>query len=206
MAVKISVPPETLNPEPETNMCFGCKVHCCTLQIDLTVYDIARISHFEKPVPFLVYVDAKRDDPFAFRAFGKLVKFVLLKKQDGLCVFFDGRKNLYCTIEDSKPSVCLAYPMTLTASGQVVIRPNVVCPTENLRRADFNKMSKSVLEDYFWERERYYEFVADWNQTARGDESPEAFLRFAASEMDLEKTPPGRIIRKIKRRLRWLRA
>ena len=203
MGVKVHLPPA----KPEANMCFGCNVRCCTLRIDLTVYDIARLASASRaPIPdFLVYTDAPAGDRFGFRSSGKLLKFVLAKKKDGLCVFFDGKGDLYCTIEDAKPSACLAYPMALTREGVPVVREDVMCPKENLKRADFNKMSKAVLEDYVWERDRHAEFVADWNMCAKGDEPPEEFLRFAASELDLERVPWGRLVRYLKRKLLRLR-
>ena len=202
MGVKVRLPPDKTG----SNMCSGCTVRCCSLQIDLTIYDIVRIAAVGKPVAsFLAFVDAKETDPFAFRAYGKMVKFVLLKRRDGLCVFFDGRRGLYCAIEESKPSSCLAYPMALDASGRVFVRKDVLCPSKNLARADFSKMSKSVLEDYVWELDRHAEFAADWNRSARGDEPPERFLAFASSEAELESTAWGRIIRRAKRRFRRLR-
>src|SRR5512143_3321132 len=153
MGVKVLLPEE----KPGGNMCLGCTVRCCTLTIDLTVYDIARLAVFAgKPVnDFLQYTQGDRDERFAFRSGGKLAKFILRKKEDGLCIYFDGAKGLYCTVEDSKPSVCLAYPMKLTDSGELAIRDDIACPAENLKRADFVKMSKAVVGNHVWERDRH---------------------------------------------------
>lgn len=198
MVVRVSM------PEKPQSMCQGCEVRCCTLTIDMTVYDTARLAVFagKRVEDFLQYADAEPDEIFAFRSLGKLVKLILKKKEDGLCIYFDSSKGLYCTVEESKPSACLAYPMELTDDGRLAIRKDALCPAENLGRADFVKMSKEVVGNYIWERDRHAEFVSDWNRSARGDERPEEFLRFAASEAELERTAWGRMVRRAKRRLR----
>lgn len=186
--------------EQTQNMCSGCPVHCCTLAIYPTSYDITRILIVgeKKFDSFIGYVEAAEDDPLAFKAWDKMIKFKIDKKQDGLCIFFDSSKKLYCTIEEYKPGVCLAYPMELR-DGEVALRDEAICPKENLKRADFNKMSKQVLEDALWEWDRYAEFVHDWNGFAKGNEKPEEFLKFAASEMEAEMNPIRVHLRHVRR-------
>ncbi len=193
--------------EKPQSMCLGCKVRCCTLTIDMTVYDMARLAVFagKRVEDFLQYADAEPDEIFAFRSLGKLVKLILRKKEDGLCMYFDASRGLYCTVEDAKPSACLAYPMELAEDGRLAVRKDAMCPAGNLKRADYVKMSREVVSNYIWERDRHAEFVADWNMSARGDERPEAFLKFAASEAELERTAWGRAVRRAKRGIRLLR-
>lgn len=195
MVVRITKP-ETAQ---DKNMCYGCSVHCCELEIDLTSYDIARIMFAGRTLDFVKFVESEGRHALAFKALGKMVKLVLKKKNDGLCIFFDGKRELYCSIEEFKPGVCLAYPMEIR-DGKATIREDVICPKENLKRADFNKMSKKMLEDWTWEWDRYAEFIEDWNSFARGDEEPNEFLKFAYKEMEAEMNPVKSILRNIRRR------
>lgn len=204
MSVKVVLPLES--PKPGTNMCSGCPGHCCRLRVDLTSYDIFRIAAIEKrrPGEFAEAIAAKGDDALAFKADGIMAKFILKHRQNGWCMLFNEKKELSCTIEHSKPAICLSYPFSLVG-GVSTLRQNILCPPKNRLMADRAKMSPTVLEDGIWEFSRYQEMVDDWNLTAKGDETPDDFLVFAASEMDLERTPLGRIIRKAKRALRKLR-
>jgi Fe-S-cluster containining protein len=206
MAVSVRKPkaqnpePGTQNPRPETsNMCLGCNVRCCSLIIDLTIYDIIRIAVIRRlpPEGFVTIVRAEDDDAFAFRALGTKVKAVL-KQGRGTCMFMDSSASLKCTNEEAKPAVCLAYPFALF-NGKPVLRTDVVCPAENLLRADTGKMSANTLMDYLWERNHHVGFVNDWNAAARGDETADEFFKFADKEMELEKTPWGSFYRKLRR-------
>lgn len=203
MAVNVKVAPP---PAESQNMCSGCPGHCCRLRVDLTSYDILRITAIEERAPheFAEAVIAAEDDALAFKSDGGMAKFVLRHRINGWCILFNEKKELSCTIERSKPAICLSYPFSLV-DGKSALRANILCPQKNRLMADKVKMAPSVLEDGIWEFLRYQEMVDDWNTVARGDESPEDFLRFAASEMDLERTPLGRIIRKLKRGFRKLR-
>ncbi len=187
-----------------TNMCTGCPGHCCRLIVDLTPYDIFRLVHFEglKIADFTELMRAAEDDAFAFRSMGGLIKFVLKHKENGYCSLLDEGKGLKCTVEGSKPGICLSYPFSLK-EGKPYVRDDALCPPMNRKMADFAKMSVPVLEDGRWEWARYQEMVDDWNLTAKGDEPPEEMLKFAAREMDLETYPLGRMYRKIKRSLLW---
>ncbi len=193
--IKINEPPQS------QNMCQGCQGHCCSLTVELTSYDIARIvvEKGRDPKNFVKYTDADEND-YSFKALGKRVKLILGHKKDGYCTFFDSKKTLKCSIDDSKPGICLAYPMDLH-NGKSMLRTNVVCPLENLKKADFVKMSTAALEDCRWEWERHKEMLEDWNSFARGHENPEEFLRFAFREMQLETSPWGAIYRKIRRKV-----
>jgi Fe-S-cluster containining protein len=200
MAVKVEM------ERPTTNMCLGCPGHCCKLVVDLTSYDMFRLALLEGKAmdSFAQLVLAEDDDAFAFKCLGKMVKFILKHKKDGFCVLLDDGASLKCTVEGSKPAICLAYPFSLR-DGKPLLRDDALCPPVNRLLSGRLKMSVPVLEDAGWEWARYQEFVDDWNLKAKGDEKPEDFLRFAAKETELEKTPLGRIRRGISRRLLWLR-
>jgi Fe-S-cluster containining protein len=202
MAVTVKF--DNTNPGPAAeNMCAGCPGHCCKLLVDLTGYDIFRLVILEKKdqADFLDVVYAKPDDAYGFRALGALVKLVLKHKDDGYCVFFDEKENLGCTVENSKPAICLTYPFVLN-NGRREFQTAALCPPKNRLKADYVKMSPQVFEDAFWEFDRYQEIINDWNAAADGSETPNDFLNFAASEMDLEQSAWGRSIRKIKRSIR----
>jgi Fe-S-cluster containining protein len=190
--------------EEHPNMCTGCPGHCCKLTVDLTSYDMYRLAIVEGKAmdsfAHLVYADT--DDAYGFKAEGKMVKFVLKHKEDGFCILFDKSKDFMCTVEGSKPAICLAYPFNIV-DGKPSLRDDAACPPMNKLLADPVKMSVPVIEDARWEWARYLEFVDDWNLKSKGDEPAEKFLKFAAREMDLEKSPIGRAYRKIKRSLLW---
>jgi Fe-S-cluster containining protein len=178
------------------NMCSGCPALCCKISAEITSYDIARIILNEgKDCSDFVQLARARSDDQGFVAKNECMMFVL-KHNQGSCVFLSADQK--CSIENSKPSLCLSYPFELRF-GKLFIRHDKLCPLKNLLRPDIGKMSKEVLEDYYWERDRYYEIVDDWNLFAEGTESPELFLKYAFDQMELESTPMGSIIRKIKR-------
>ncbi|HSB46837.1 MAG TPA: YkgJ family cysteine cluster protein [Candidatus Bilamarchaeum sp.] len=185
---------EAGKPGPEANMCFGCAVYCCELFVDLTIYDILRISVLEKRNidDFVSAMYAEPDDIYSFRAEGKFIQLVL-KHVDGACVFFRRHEKLKCSIDSSKPALCLAYPFSFRTGK---LRSDILCPKPNLALVHSAKMSPQALEDCKWEDERYQEIVEDWNILSDGSESIEKFLRFAVSEMELEKTPLGRARRR----------
>jgi Fe-S-cluster containining protein len=202
MAVKITLPPETGNPKPEApNMCLGCPGHCCKLTVDLTSYDIARIMALEKRVPddFAMVVDASPDDYYGIKVEGGTRKIVLQHKGE-YCVFFDRTARRGCTIEDSKPSICIYYPFHIRR-GHPVIQEKALCPPANRARIDHAKMSQKALDDCYWEMERYAEIVSDWNALTDGKRTMDEFMEFASSEMKLEMNPFTSIYRKLKRML-----
>ncbi len=198
MAVKVAL----VKPPKAPNMCSGCKVHCCKLVVDLTSYDMFRLSILQG-LPLTEFTDLRRaqdDDSFAFRTNLGMVKFVLKRKPSGFCHFVDEGADLKCTAEDAKPSICLAYPFSLR-DGKAVMREDAMCPPANKLLADHVKMSVPVMEDAVWEWDRYQEFINDWNLGADGKKGPEDFLKFAASQIELEKTSWGRAYRKA---VRWI--
>lgn len=185
-------------PIDNPNMCYGCKSKCCTLRVDLTPFDIARIVHSEgkEAKDFAVFVPAKPNDAFGFRLKGGYFKFVLLRK-DGICCF-SGDGALKCTIEKSKPAVCIVYPFSISY-GITYLRRETVCPAENLQRADYSKMSAAVLRDYLWESARYEETLRLWNRHARGDEELAQFYSFVAHDIDADKSRLGGLKRSLGR-------
>lgn len=207
MAVKVNLPKAEPQEEKPENMCSGCPGHCCRLRVDLTSYDVFRLVLLEnKPASdFAQAIFAEHDDALAFKAEGRMVKLILKHKQNGWCHFFREHKELGCSVEGSKPAICLSYPFSLV-DGNSVMRGNALCPPMNRLKADRVKMSPHVLEDGLWEFSRYQEMVDDWNGFANGSETPADFLKFAASEMDLERTAVGRFVRKVKRKFRRLRS
>lgn len=191
---------KTQGPQPGTGMCAGCPGLCCTTPIaDLTSYDIFRIEAAEgkRMEDFAELKVAGAGDAFAFRWGSKMVKLVL-KKRYAACVFFDSRKTLGCTIEKSKPSVCLAYPFFLRGES-IEIQERLLCPKDNIRRADNAKMSASALRECRWEFDRYAEIVGDWNLTAGHEDDLNDFFKFASRQMELETSPIGIIQRKLER-------
>lgn len=192
MPVKVQIVDST-----ERGMCNGCASHCCKLTVGVTTYDVFRIMMEEKKdaAEFMYVAEADWDDAFAFRAQGKLAKIILKHRGDS-CVFLNEKQE--CTIEKSKPYVCLAYPFSLK-DGALFMRPEALCPLENKARADTHKMSVDVLKDAQWEWDRYQEIVDDWNRSARGDEKPSEFIIFAGREMELEKSHWGSFLRKARR-------
>jgi Fe-S-cluster containining protein len=192
MAVKVNFK-KTQNPKPETNMCYGCPVYCCELTVELTIYDIIRIYVLENREidDFVSAIFAAPDDLYSFRTEGAFVQLVL-KHENGACVFFKRHEKLKCSIDQSKPAHCLAYPFSFRTGK---LRTDVLCPKENYAKADRVKMSAGILADCRWEEERYLEMVHDWNLLSDGSGSIQDFIRFAVSEMEKEKTPSGRLLR-----------
>ncbi|MCI0503981.1 YkgJ family cysteine cluster protein [Candidatus Micrarchaeota archaeon] len=175
-------------------MCLGCDGRCCGLVADLTPFDIARIVHIEgkSADDFVGLKIGKKDDAFAFRAQGGYFKFVIAHK-DGKCVFLRSGP-LNCGIENSKPAICLVYPFSVSWGGPYV-RREALCPQANRLRVDNAKMSPKVLEDCYWESSRYEESIRIWNKNAKGNETPEQFFRFAASDLDAYHAQFGNIKR-----------
>lgn len=197
MAVKVSGKGKT------ASMCAGCGGRCCRLSVDLTTFDIARIATFTgKPAgDFMHLAKAAPDDAFALRCMGDSLKAVMKHKPDGYCVFYNGDDARGCDIEGVKPATCLYYPFSLYG-GNPFIRQNALCPLENRRHADPEKMSAAALGDCDWEDAFYKEILSDWNAQARGGESFGEFFKFAGSEIELNSRPLGRHIRKV---IRWVR-
>jgi Fe-S-cluster containining protein len=205
MAVKVNFAQAETSGKTGENMCMGCPGHCCKLLVDLTSYDIFRIVILEKKDQrdFIEAVYAESDDAYAFRAEGAMVKLVLKHKESGYCVLFNENDKLGCSIEGSKPAICLMYPFC--GDGHT-FQSKALCPPENRLKADYAKMSTDVYKDAIWEFQRYQEIIDDWNAKSDGSETPADFLKFAASEMDLEQTAWGRPIRKLKRSIRRLQS
>jgi len=182
-------------------MCENCPAYCCKLVVDLTIYDIARIVLIEERPweEFLLVKEAGDDDLLAFRAQDMKAKAVLRMK-GGRCVFLDTDRDLKCVVEGSKPAICIAYPFVLH-EGRPVLRADAKCPIQKKRSADHSKMSKELLEECDWERDRYREMVEDWNVIARGDEPPADFFDFAFRETGHAATPLGSLYRRLRRPL-----
>ena len=182
--------------KPQTNMCFGCEVYCCALIVELTSYDIFRIvmEQGRDSDDFVDVLFAEPEDAIGFRAGGMIVKLAL-KHKGRYCVFFERDAKLKCTIDKSKPALCLAYPFD--SEGR--IRKEALCPAENLKRVHSAKMSPEALADCKWELERYIEIVNDWNRVSDGSQGVNDFLRFAAREMAAERSPAGSFYRKARR-------
>jgi Fe-S-cluster containining protein len=200
MSVTIAPPITTRNSEHDANMCSGCPGLCCTTPIaDLTSYDVFRIAAQEgRPIEeFAELRVAKPDDAFSFKFGKQMVKIVLKKKYDA-CVFYNGLGPLYCSVEKSKPSVCLAYPFFLR-EGKTYVQERTLCPQKNLAAADLAKMSPQALKDCRWEFDRYAEIVDDWNATADESGTLDGFFKFASDEMELEMSILGSLRRRLMR-------
>ena len=202
--VTISMPEDAKAPEEpnEANMCAGCEGFCCRLQPELSVFDVVRINEAEgKPVQDFVNLVAGQDDnPYLIRAMGMRVK-MMMRQEGGRCIFLNPSARLKCSVEASKPSICLAYPFKFYPP-QGELMTSVLCPPANLSRADRVKISAEVLRSAAWEWERQAEMVADWNASAKGDEDLGAFFAFAAKEINAERTSLGSMLRKARRLFR----
>ncbi len=195
-----------VNEPGKPNMCFGCSVGCCSLRVDLTSYDLYRIIMLEgrEVSEFVELVIASPGDHFGFLCNKGLVKMALRRagtREGGFCVFHRSAGPLRCSIEYSKPSVCLSYPFDIER-GVPYLRTDIKCPEANVLLADKSKMSKEMLEDYDWEYERYGEMVSDWNRSATGAETAAQFIGFVTREMQMESTPLGSLWRKALRAAR----
>ncbi len=82
------------------DLCSGCSKCCEALRIELTIFDIYRISSKlgVEPKVFL--------EKFCEKIEGSYNCFVL-KKKDNKCIFL---KNKRCRIYSSRPAVCVMYP------------------------------------------------------------------------------------------------
>jgi Fe-S-cluster containining protein len=177
----------TLKMESQ-NMCFGCPSLCCRISAALTVFDIIRICESTgEPARDFVIVDPVAKDALGFRALNQTMEFFLLRPH-GSCIFLQGRPQPFCSIEEFKPGVCITYPFSLR-DGKAQIRKDALCLPNNLKKADFEKMSPSLLDDCQYELERYVEIIDEWNSLAEGHEAPEEFLNFAVHELDLMQKP-----------------
>ncbi len=165
-------------------MCDGCPAPCCKLSVELTCYDIARIFLGEKfsTTDFVYYAEAG-EGSYGFKAFNKKLQ-LMLRLKDGSCIFFKGSDSLHCSIEKSKPSICLSYPF-IVAGNALKLQDKILCPPENIRRADSGKMNLELLKDNIWEWESYRKIIDDWNLIAKGDETVGDFWVFALQETDL---------------------
>jgi len=181
------------NLRSDLSMCMGCDAPCCSLRPELTTYDVARIMELEGKtvLDFVDFVDAARDDALPIAASGRRVKMTLRKK-DGVCMFFDRSSHLKCSINHSKPAVCLAYPYGFSKK----LGSNVMCPPDNLSKAEAD-VRLDALRDSEWEHARYKEIVSDWNSGKGGAIAD--FMLFAAKEMDAEKSPIGSALRHARR-------
>lgn len=171
-------------------MCLGCNAFCCRLRVDLTLFDIARIFHMEgRPMEeFTTVAYAAGDDRFAIRLKGGLFKLVLMN-DNGRCHFAKSG-DLRCAIEKAKPAICISYPFSIR-DGVPYLRNNVACPFDNLLIADRTKMSKEVLDAMVYEADRYGETVSVWNSCAKGDEELSSFLKFAANDIESDRSRAG---------------
>jgi len=83
--------------------CFG---RCCTTEIPLTPYDIARLrSHLETDTDSFLstysatYADSQTGFPFV----------ILKRTEDGTCIF---SQNGECEVYESRPGCCRSYPLS----------------------------------------------------------------------------------------------
>ncbi|MBU0527552.1 YkgJ family cysteine cluster protein [Candidatus Micrarchaeota archaeon] len=172
-------------------MCTGCPGHCCKINAEVTAFDIARIAILEK-MEIIDFVHASESsDEYGFKALGSKYSFILMHKNNA-CIFYNKKNGIGCSIEDSKPSVCLAYPFSIT-QGIPVLRDDVLCPPMNFKLADWEKMSKKIIEDYFWEWEQYLLIMDNWNSFSKGTEKPHEFLEHALWSIERRKSPFGQL-------------
>ncbi len=84
------------------DLCNNCSKCCETLRIELTIFDIYRISQrlSMQTNSFLDKFCEKIDS-----------NYVVLKKTNGKCPFL---KNKRCTIYEYRPAVCVLYPFMVT--------------------------------------------------------------------------------------------
>ena len=171
-------------------MCLDCNAFCCRLRVDLTLFDIARIFHMEgRPMEeFIAIAPAANDDRFGFRLKDGLFKIVLRHDNDQCHFIVPG--ELRCSIEKAKPAICISYPFSIK-DGVPYLRNDAACPFSNLLNADRTKMSKDILEAMIYEADRYGETVSVWNNHAKGNEEFGSFLKFAANDIEADRSRAG---------------
>jgi Fe-S-cluster containining protein len=182
----------------DASFCAGCPGFCCSLYPELTVYDVFRLALSQgKPLPdYLILHYTREDDAIPVSISGKNVKMTLIHDGDK-CIFFDEDSRLKCSVQDAKPGICLAYPFGYLPGG-VIKSDQIPCPDANTARLKWTEEQNGIAADAKWELDRHMEIVADWNGMAGGKDLGE-FLRFAAKEIEYEKTPWGSLVRKIRR-------
>ncbi len=195
-AQKVSITLEPSRRNPNASLCFGCPGTCCSLYPELTVYDVFRLALSQsKPLSeYMILHYTHDDDAIPISISGKNVKMTIIH-EDSKCVFFDDNSELKCSIQEDKPGICLAYPYVFLDN-----RLNrVPCPKINLERLTWTEEQDRLMIDSRWELDRHKEIASDWNATSGGEKDLGEFLKFAAREIEYEKTPWGSAIRKIKR-------
>jgi hypothetical protein len=193
---------ESMGLDPDSSFCDGCPGHCCSLFPELTVYDVFRLALSQKrELPeFLLLHYAQDDDAYPISISGKMVKMTL-ERGGNKCIFFDKGAPLKCSVQDAKPGICLAFPY-MYLDGSALDTDKVPCPAPNAARFRWTEAQKAILADAKWELDRHSEIISDWNSSARERKDLAEFLRFAAREIEYEKTPLGSLTRKIRRAFR----
>ena len=184
------------------SLCAGCPGSCCSFYPELTVYDVFRLALSQKgPLSdYIIMHYTREDDAVPISISGEDIKMTLIHS-GGSCVFFEDSAELKCSVQDAKPGICLAYPYVYLENGS--LKPDQIrCPKTNLARLIWTEEQKRMVADTMWELDRHIEIVADWNAMAGRKKDLEEFLKFAAREIEYEKTPWGSLVRKVKRAFR----
>jgi|GEM_PF-3104935 len=200
-AANVSIMLDIPKQDPNASLCIGCPGPCCSLYPELTVYDVFRLALSQsKPLSdYVIMHYTHDDDAIPISISGKTVKMTLTH-ENGKCIFFDDSSGLKCSIQDVKPGICLEYPYVFLDGG--LKGGQVPCPKANLERLAWTEEQDRILVDSRWELDRHMEIAADWNAVSGGKKDLSEFLKFAAREIEYEKTPWGSAIRKIKRAFR----
>jgi|GEM_PF-4531937 len=184
------------------NMCEGCKGPCCRLMVEISTYDLARIQEKlgEKHEAFLGFNDAHAQE-YGFFVNGRFLRFVLKRKPNGECIFFDSKGPLHCKIYDVRPAVCTTYPFG-EKDGRVYVKKNIGCPRKAGWEVDAEFLKHKENSD--WEWDRYFEIIDEWNSKATGEDTPTDFAMFAFSRMEANSNPIWRFyynVRKLVQRV-----
>lgn len=183
------------------NPCEKCEGKCCRLNVELSTYDIGRITtkleEDKKKIDFVFITDAL-DNEFGFRVGSQKLRFILKRNKDGTCIFFDKNRKLGCTVESVKPCICIAYPFEIK-KRKAVIRPDVKCPAKIKALWKPSEKDAKGIYECNWEWDRYSEIIDDWNSRAKGNETIEDFTGFALAEMQAISNPATEFLRKIRR-------
>ncbi|MDW7777068.1 MAG: YkgJ family cysteine cluster protein [Methanosarcinales archaeon] len=114
--------------------CMKCGWCCCPdPEFEIEILDIHRPSNAISVLPRDIraiqdatgcnLLDVVEPDVYSCIRGEKMLStgWILKRKHDGTCMFFDDNRNL-CTIYEYRPLICMVFPFFLDSSGMLVVR------------------------------------------------------------------------------------
>ncbi|MFH1722768.1 MAG: YkgJ family cysteine cluster protein [Candidatus Altiarchaeota archaeon] len=152
----------------DTSPCFSCDGFCCRHNVvPLTDADVRRLidesgNTIDQVIDFVSVEDLESTHHDI--SFGNGYQYMVLKRRDGCCVFFDGEKRGgFCSIHSSKPMLCRIYPFFLAPFGEVILRYRNMCKTDWKMTKEAEEELKKMWGAYQEELENFNRFVSEWN-------------------------------------------